>query len=334
MVKVTSYYLMIVLLLVSCLFVVEHVYAQSSANNSNDIDGIYISDMRDIYQIKQINNTVWILGTEDSGYGQGTIVNIFSGTLDKSNNRITGEWISNPLFNNTVGGNISFDLLIGDSKENITINTISSTTESNNIYPLNMLTKYNPAIHDPLKVYVSIENILINIPRSPTSDKLYIGLSGQKNDDNPLTATKYLGFRADGSNITADLRIGPFLLDNKNDTLKVYILGVDKEDGTTPFTLTSIRDTLIQLMEQSYNVTDLVQGINIIRSLTPALIPTGCNGIVFMDKFEFLSESLRNLTISSNGKDIQEKTYTGTTSPPGCGPPSQYVVKLSITAFI
>src|SRR5690606_7667444 len=99
---------------------------------------------------------------------------------------------------------------------------------------------------------------------------------------------------------------------------------VDKEDGTTPFTLTSIRDTLIQLMEQSYNVTDLVQGINIIRSLTPALIPTGCNGIVFMDKFEFLSESLRNLTISSNGKDIQEKTYTGTTSPPGCGPPSQY----------
>src|SRR5690606_7670290 len=131
-------------------FVVEHVYAQSSASNSNDIDGIYISDMRDIYQIKQINNTVWILRTEDAGNGQGTIVNNFNGTLDNSNNRLTGEWISNPLFNKTVGGNISFDLLIGDSKENITINTISSTTESNNVYPLNMLTKYNPAIHDPL----------------------------------------------------------------------------------------------------------------------------------------------------------------------------------------
>ena len=35
---------------------------------------------------------------------------------------------------------------------------------------------------------------------------------------------------------------------------------------------------------------------------------------------------------ASNGEHIIEKTYPGTTSPPGCGPPSQYIVKLSITA--
>ena len=54
-----------------------------------------------------------------------------------------------------------------------------------------MLTKYDPAVHGPLTVYVSMENILIDIPRSPTSDLLYVGISGQKNNDAPLTATKY-----------------------------------------------------------------------------------------------------------------------------------------------
>ena len=192
-----------------------------------------------------------------------------------------------------------------------------------------MLTKYDPAVHGPLTVYVSMENILIDIPRSPTSDLLYVGISGQKNNDTPLTATKYVGSRGDGSNITTDLRIGPFSINNINDTIKVYLLGLDKDDGTKSFTLISLRNALIQLMGSSYNVTNLVKATNIINSLSPALIPTGCNGLVFIDKLELSSESLRNLTAFNGGYD-QEKTYTGTTSPPGCGPPSQYIVKLSI----
>ncbi len=209
------------------------------------------------------------------------------------------------------------------------MNQISQTTEPDRVYPVNMLTKYDPVVHGPLTIYISIENVLIDIPRSPVSDLLYIGISGQKNNDTPLAATKYLGTRGYGSNITTDLRIGPFSINNENDTLKVYILGLDKEDGPPSFTLVSLRNTLIQLMEPSYNVTSLVQGTNVISSISPALIPRGCNGLVFIDMLELSSESLRNLT-AFNGENNQENTYSGTTSPPGCGPPSQYVVKLSI----
>ena len=109
------------------------------------------------------------------------------------------------------------------------------------------------------------------------------------------------------------------------------MLGLDKDDGTKSFTLISLRNALIQLMESSYNVTNLVQATNIISSLSPALIPTGCNGLVFIDKLELSSAALRNLT-AFNEENYKEKTYTGTTSPLGCGPPSQYVIKLSITS--
>jgi hypothetical protein len=307
----------------------EYANAQSAINNSSDINGIYISDKQTFYHVKQINNTVWILGAIPPNNASGTITNIFSGTLNDQFDRISGKWITSPLSNNTKSGNVNFDLEIGNSKNNITINKISQTTESSNGYPVNMLTKYDPAIHDPLTIYVSIDNILIDIPRSPVSDILYIGISGQKNNDIPLAATKYLGPRGYSSNITTDLRIGPFSINNQNDSLKVYILGLDKEDGTPSYTLISLRNTLIQLMEPSYNVTNLVQATNIISSISPALIPRGCNGIVFIDKFDLSSESLKNLT-AYNVENNQEKTYTGTTSPPGCGPPSQYVVKISI----
>jgi hypothetical protein len=160
---------------------------------------------------------------------------------------------------------------------------------------------------------------------------LYVGISGQKNNDKPMTEAKYLGPKADGSNIATDLRIGPFLITNKNDFLKIYLLGLDKDDGTPSFTLLSLRNMLTQLMEASYNVTNLAQATNIISSLSPALTPRGCNGLVFLDDLKISSESLRNMT-ASNGIYNQEKTYTGTTSPPGCGPPSEYVVNLSIKA--
>lgn len=296
-----------------------------------DISGIYLSDKHTIYHIKQTNNTVWIIGTAAPNVESSTIVNIFSGMLENNISKITGKWIEYPLSNNTKSGNVDFNLLMDNSNNNITLTKIPSTSGSNNVYPANVLTKYDPSLQGPLTIYVSMENLSINEARAPISDILYVGISGQKNNDNPLTATKYLGARGDGSNITTNLRIGPFTLDNENDSLKVEILGLNKADSTTSFTLISLRDTLIQLMEPSYNISDLVQATNVISSLSPGLIPGGCNGLVFIDEIPLSSEFLRNSTAFS-GEHIIEKTYSGTTSPPGCGAPSQYVVKLSITA--
>ncbi|MDF0681160.1 MAG: hypothetical protein P0116_09370 [Candidatus Nitrosocosmicus sp.] len=305
--------------------------AQSSTNNSIDISGIYLSDKQTIYDVKQTNNTVWILGTAAPNVKPSTIADIFSGTLANNNSKIIGKWIDSPLSNKSNGGNVDFDLLIDDSNNNMTLTKNLSTSGSNNVYPANILTKYDPSLHGPLTIYVSMENIFVNEARAPTSDILYVGLSGQKNNDNPLTATKYLGARGDGSNITTNLRIGPFILNNENDSLKVEILGLNKADSTISFTIINLRDTLNQLMEPSYNISDLVQATNVIRSLSPGLIPGGCNGLVFIDEIPLSSEFLRNST-AFNEQHIIEKTYPGTTSPPGCGPPSEYVVKLSITA--
>jgi hypothetical protein len=311
------------------------VYAdaqESPSNNSNNISSTYLSDKQAIYHIKQINNTVWILGTNASNGNSNGIANIFSGVLENNNSKVSGKWIDSPLSNNTSGGDIDFDLLTDNSNINITLIRVPSTFESNSVaYPANVLTKYDPAIHSPLKIYVTIESILIDIPRSPTADILYTGISGQKNDDDPLTATKYLGPVEDGSNITTNLRVGPFSFDNESDSFKVKILGLDKEDSTTSFTLISLRNTLNQLMQPSYNVSDLVQAYNTINSLSPGLIPGGCGGLVFIDEIYLSSEFLRNST-AINGEYAQEKNYTGTSSPPGCGPPSKYVVKLSITS--
>ncbi|HEX5186947.1 MAG TPA: hypothetical protein VFV86_08665 [Nitrososphaeraceae archaeon] len=327
--KITICCSFVIFLSISYIIIVEYAHAQSPINNTFDISGLYISDKQDIYHVKHINNTVWILGTTSLNNVPDTVANIFSGTLDDNFNRIRGKWINSPLLNNTYNGDVNFDLSIGNSEKNITIHKISPTTESKSVYPVNILTKYDPAVHGPLTIYVSMKNILIDIPRSPVSDILYVGISGQKNNDKPLVSTKYLGPRGFGSNTTTDLRIGPFSIDNENDSLKVYILGLDKDDGTKSFTLISLRNALIQLIESSYNVTNLVEATNIISSLSPALIPTGCNGLVFIDKLELTSESLRNLT-TFNEENNQEKIYTGTSSPPGCGPPSQYVIKLSI----
>ena len=329
--KVIIYCSIIIVFSISCMIVVEYADAQLPSENGIDISGIYISDNQAIYHVKQTNNTVWILGTTGPSNASNTIANIFSGILDDNFNRIAGKWIESPLSNNIKSGKVHFDLLMDDSNNNITLTKVPSTTGSNNVYPANMLTKYDHTVHGPLTIYISIENILIDIPRSPTSDILYVGISGQKNNETALTATKYLGPRGDGSNITANLSTGPFSINNENDSLKVYILGLDKEDSTPAFTLTSLRNTLIQLIEPSYNVTDLVQATNIISSLSPALIPKGCNGLVFIDDLELSSEFLRNLT-AFNGEHNQVKSFTGTTSPPGCGPPSQYTVELSIKA--
>jgi hypothetical protein len=329
--KVIIYCIVLIFFSISCTIFVTYANAQSPTNNSIDISGIYLSDKQTIYHVKQTNNTVWILETTAPNVEPSTIINIFSGTLENNNDKITGKWIDSPLSNNTNSGNVDFNLLMDDSNNNITLTKVPSTTGSNNVYPANMLTKYDPSLHGPLTIYVLMENLLINEARAPTSDILYVGISGQKNNDNPLTATKYLGARGDGSNVTANLRIGPFTFDNENDTLKVEILGLNKAGSTTSFTLISLRNTLIQLMEPSYNISNLIQATNVISSLSHGLILGGCNGLVFIDEIPLSSEFLRNST-ASNGEHIIEKTYLGTTSPPGCGPPSQYIVKLSIAA--
>jgi hypothetical protein len=329
--KVIIYCIVLIFFSTLCMIFVTYANAQSPTNNSMDISGIYLSDKQIIYHVKQTNNTVWILETTAPNVEPSTIINIFSGTLENNNNKVIGKWIDSPLSNNTNSGNVDFNLLMDDSNNNITLTKVPSTTGSNNDYPANILTKYDPSLHGPLTIYVSMENLLINEARAPTSDILYVGISGQKNNDNPLTATKYLGARGDGSNVTANLRIGPFTFDNENDTLKVEILGLNKAGSTTSFTLISLRNTLIQLMEPLYNISDLIQATNVISSLSHGLILGGCNGLVFIDEIPLSSEFLRNST-ASNGEHIIEKTYPGTTSPPGCGPPSQYIVKLSIAA--
>jgi len=329
--KSSTYCTMLIFVSISCMIFVIYADAQSSTNNSIDISGIYLSDKQTIYDVKQANNTVWILGTAAPNVKPSTIADIFSGTLANNNSKIIGKWIDSPLSNKSNGGNVDFDLLIDDSNNNMTLTKNLSTSGSNNVYPANILTKYDPSLHGPLTIYVSMENLLVNEARAPTSDILYVGISGQKNNDNPLTATKYLGARGDGSNITTNLRIGPFILNNENDSLKVEILGLNKADSTISFTLINLRDTLNQLMEPSYNISDLVQATNVIRSLSPGLIPGGCNGLVFIDEIPLSSEFLRNSTAFNEQHNI-EKTYPGTTSPPGCGPPSEYVVKLSIMA--
>lgn len=329
--KSITYCTMLIFVSISCMIFVIYADAQPSTNNSIDISGIYLSDKQTIYDVKQTNNTVWILGTAAPNVKPSTIADIFSGTLANNNSKIIGKWIDSPLSNKSNGGNVDFDLLIDDSNNNMTLTKNLSTSGSNNVYPANVLTKYDPSLHGPLTIYVSMENLLVNEARAPTSDILYVGISGQKNNDNPLTATKYLGARGDGSNITTNLRIGPFILNNENDSLKVEILGLNKADSTISFTLINLRDTLNQLMEPSYNISDLVQATNVIRSLSPGLIPGGCNGLVFIDEIPLSSKFLRNSTAFNEQHNI-EKTYPGTTSPPGCGPPSEYVVKLSITA--
>jgi hypothetical protein len=116
--KKIIYYSILVFLLVSCIIFVEYATAQSPTNNNIDISGIYISDKHAFYHVKQINNTVWILGTQSSDDDAlDTVSNIFSGILDSESNRISGKWIVSPLSNNIKSGNIQFDLLADNSKK-------------------------------------------------------------------------------------------------------------------------------------------------------------------------------------------------------------------------
>jgi hypothetical protein len=82
-----------------------------------------MEDKQDIYHIKQINNTVWILGATDLNNASGTITNIFSGVLDDNFSKISGKWIDFPLSSNMKSGNVDFQLLIDSPKKKYNIDS-------------------------------------------------------------------------------------------------------------------------------------------------------------------------------------------------------------------
>lgn len=94
----------------------------------------------------------------------------------------------------------------------------------------------------------------------------YIGIRDQRNNFPPIPVTKYLGSKPNRSNISTDLRIGPFLLTSKNNFLKVYLFELNKDDGAPSYLLFSLINTLIKLMGATYNLTSLAETTNIISS--------------------------------------------------------------------
>lgn len=298
-------------------------------NDSFDISGVYISNDQNKYYLRQVNDSIWWVGTVDDN--SNIISDIFSGVIAEGDH-IFGKWINSPLINNTGSGNVIYDLSVS-SKNNVTLIKTSLNSEDGS-YPVDTLTKYDPDLERPLSLYVSIDNVMINEARSPNSDVLYVGISAKKSDGEPLVSTRYLGVRGDGSNITTSLNLGPFVFDKDDDadnSLKIELLGLNKAGSRTPFTLLSLTDALIQLMDPLYKISSLNHATNLLHSISPGLIPGGCNGLVFADEVDLSYNALRNST-SLTGTYSQEKLYTGTNSPPGCGPLSEYVVTLSITS--
>ena len=108
-------------------------------------------------------------------------------------------------------------------------------------------------------------------------------------------------------------------------------MGINKDDPNIPSTLINLEESLIQLSDpsfSSFDVSNTHQADLLIRSLSPALLLDGCDGLVFSDKIFIPFNDLKK--ILSSGTYSQEKSYLGTESPPGCGPNSKYHVQWSI----
>lgn len=322
-------FIALIVMSLTCLSIITYVHAlnviggnpdNTFVNSSNDVSGIYLSNTHQLYILKQVNNSIWLVGSNTNNTQQ--ISNIFSGIM-VNNSKIIGKWISYPLTNNSLSGNTDFNLKYY-SKDNITLINLSTGNVS---YPVNTLYKYDATKHRPLNLYISMDNIVLNQGRSPTSDILYVGIGAKKNNENPIIATQYLGQREDGSNITTILKVGPFIL-NPKDTITVDLLGLDRAGSRTPFILTNLGDSLNQLLDPSYTISNLIDATDVVNSISPGLIPGGCNGLVFADKFELPFDILKNST-DSIGKFSKQMSYLGTSSPPGCGSISQYKVTLS-----
>ena len=290
-------------------------------DKSFDLTGLYISDNQDKYFLKQLGDSLWWIGTDKN---DSHVKNIFKGIIDGNN--ITGQWIDSPLIKTM--GNGSLNLLVSsNSIENITINKVSS----NDKFPVNHLIKFNPNTQFIPRFMVTLDSINVKIPRSPIFDVLSVGLSVKKDNNDPIVKTWYLANSEGNSNITLDIRLGPFEFDKKDNGLTIEFIGVNKDDASIPSTLINLEETLIQLSDpsfNSYNISSAKEADSIIHSLSPALLLNGCNGLVFADKIFFQFEELKKLL--SSGTYSQEKSFLGTQSPLGCGPNSEYQVKWSV----
>lgn len=293
----------------------------TNTSNSFDLSGLYISDNQDKYFLRQVGNSLWWIGTDKDG---SHVINIFKGIKDGNN--ITGQWIDSPLEKKIGYGSLNL-ILLSNSTENITLVKVPSKDK----FPINQLIKFNPETQVIPKFMVMLNGVNVDIPRSPIHDVLYVGLGVKKDSDTPLTATRYLANSEGSSNITLDLKLGPFELDKKDDGLTIVFMGVNKEDSRTTPILISLGETLVQLFDPSfdfYSLSNMYQTNLLMRSLSPGLLSGGCNGLVFADKIFLPFEELKKSI--SNGIYSQEKSYLGTESPSGCGPNSKYQVKWSV----
>jgi hypothetical protein len=296
--------------------------ASDAAANATDINlsGLYMANNQDRYFLKQINNTLWWVGINKN---DSSITNVFNGQVGK--NKITGQWVDFPLLKTNGTGNLVMDFSY-NINDNVTISNISSS--SGKEFPIDNLVKLKPESLLKPKYMVSIDSIRIDQTRSPTQDIVYSGISAKKDNEGPITATRFVGGVNDNSNITLNMGVGPLELDKENKYLTLSYMAIDKGSSRTTDTLLNLRETLSELLDPSYNITSFWDTPAIIHSLSPGLLPGGCNGLVFADKMVIPAQELENLT--AKGKHTFEKFFEGYNSPPGCGPNSKYLVKLSI----
>jgi hypothetical protein len=294
------------------------------ANNITtfNLSGIYVADNQDKYFLKQIGNSLWWIGTDKN---TTNIKNVFKGTIYE-NHLIKGQWIDSPM-NFTTGNNGSLNMVISfPSADNVSIKVAS-----NYDFPLNNLIKLNPGFQTFPQFMVSIDNISVIDPRAPLYDDLYVGLSAMKYNNDPLISSNYFPHSEGNSNISSNLLVGPFEFNQNDKGLAVEFVGLNKENVEPASAIINLKEILTQLFDtsfNSYNLSNSNQADIAIQSLSPDLHLYACNGVVFADKMLISNEELEKLLI--NGTYSQEKTYTGNTSPKGCGPNSIYQVKWSI----
>lgn len=211
------------------------------------------------------------------------------------------------------------------SEDNITLVSDIHSGKYSYLYLYKFLPDYN--LLPP--VFIVLDGIRIEIPRGPTNGLLYVGIGAKKDLDIPITSTSYLGIREDNSNITLNMKLGPFVFDKKDRRIIIDYIGINKDESRMLQTLINLQDTLSQLPDQGYSLSDLYQANSIIGSISPGLTSGECNGTVFADNI-FISMDDINKMVSTDSDSI-EKYYQGTESPPGCGPNSKYYVEFSIT---
>ena len=287
-----------------------------------NLSGLYIADNQDKYFLKQLDHSLWWIGTDKNA---SNIKNVFKGTV--YGNNIKGQWIDSPI-NLTTSNNGSLNMSISfHSIDNVSINKVSSSYD----FPVNQLIKFNPNSQTFPQFMVSINNINVTHSRAPLYDDLYVGLSAMKYNNDPLISTNYFAHSEGNSNVSLNLMVGPFEFNQNDKGITVEFVGLNKENVEPTSTLINLKEILTQLFDtsfNSYNLSNSNQADIAILSLSPDLHLYACNGVVFADKIFISAEELKQLL--NNGTYSQEKTYIGNSSPNGCGPNSIYQVKWSI----